>query len=428
MELQKLWPVLGFVFIVLALDFYFYQALKVIFHESNPVRKWVFTLFWGYTLYSLLIFFYFRINGQVHLPKLFVLFSFSTFFIVYFSKLIVCIFLLLEDTGRISVLAFNGLKKLWDPLQVPFSPSRSAALSKIAFGFAAIPFFSLLYGMARGAYNYRVRRSHLGFNNLPSEFEGLKIAQISDIHAGSLYNKAEVERGVKMLMDLNPDIIFVTGDLVNNESEEFAGFIDIFSRLKAPLGVYSILGNHDYGDYQYWPSEQAKRKNFEQLLAYQKDMGWKLLMDEHVKLGKENEEIAIIGIQNWSARARFPKYGNLKKAYRGAEGTKVKLLLSHDPSHWEAEVIRKYPDIDMMFAGHTHGMQFGVEIPGFKWSPVQYVYRQWAGLYDSGGQRLYVNRGFGFIGYPGRVGIWPEISLFTLSSGKGQSAENDENA
>jgi hypothetical protein len=426
MELQKLWPVLGIALFILALDFYFYQALKAIFPESNPLRKWIALVFWAYTLYSILIFLYFRFDGQAHLPKLFVLFSFATFFIIYLSKIIVCIFLLLEDAGRVSVLAFTSLKKIWDPLQVPFSPSRSAALSKIAIGVAALPFFSLLYGMIRGAYRYRVHRQDLFFADLPEAFRGLKIVQISDIHSGSLYNKEAVEQGVRMVMDLRPDVIFVTGDLVNNESEEFIGFLDIFGKLKAPHGVFSILGNHDYGDYKFWPSKEEKDKNFRQLLKFQKDMGWNLLMDEHVKLGSEGEDIAIIGIQNWSARARFPKYGNLKKAFKGAENSRLKLLLSHDPSHWEAEVIKKFPSIDMMFSGHTHGMQFGVEIPGFKWSPVQYIYKQWAGLYESGSQKLYVNRGFGFIGYPGRVGIWPEITLFTLHASQGTAGVQNQ--
>jgi predicted MPP superfamily phosphohydrolase len=414
MELQKLLPVLGFTLFILALDFYSFQALKVLLPASNPVKKVVYFVFWGFTLYSIFVFLYFRLIGQSHMPRLFILFSFSTFFIVYFSKLIVCIFLLLEDAGRLSFLGFSWIRKIWDVQQVPHSPARSAVISKIALGVAAIPFFSLLYGMIKGAYKYKIHKQVLSLKNLPSGFEGLKIVQISDVHAGSFYDKEAVLKGINMIMDQKPDLIFFTGDLVNNESEEFRDYQEIFGLLKAPMGIYSILGNHDYGDYKFWPSKEEKEKNLKQLIDFQKEIGWRVLLDEHVKLEKEGEEMAIIGIQNWSAKGRFPKYGNLKKAFSGAESAAVKLLLSHDPSHWEAEVIKKFPEIDVMFAGHTHGMQFGVEIPGFKWSPVQYMYKQWAGLYESENQKLYVNRGFGFIGYPGRVGIWPEISVFTL--------------
>jgi uncharacterized protein len=214
---------------------------------------------------------------------------------------------------------------------------------------------------------------------------------------------------------LRPDLILFTGDLVNNESSEMSGFTDVFSSLKAPLGVYSVLGNHDYGDYHEWPDAESKRINLENLKQLQAEMGWRLLMNENVVLEKNNERIALIGIENWSSKARFPKYGKLPQAYEGTKDIPFKILMSHDPSHWDAEVRPSFPDIDLMLSGHTHGMQFGVEIPWLKWSPVQYVYKQWAGLYQEGRQRLYVNRGFGFIGYPGRVGILPEITMIELT-------------
>jgi uncharacterized protein len=225
-----------------------------------------------------------------------------------------------------------------------------------------------------------------------------------------------VERGIEKLMQLKPDLILFTGDLVNNTADEMNDYIHSFSKLNAPLGVYSVLGNHDYGDYVSWPTKEAKLKNLEDLKQVHAKLGWRLLMNEHVVLEKGEERIAVIGIENWSAKKRFPKYGDLSKAYAGSEEIPFKILMSHDPSHWEAEVLPKYPDIQLMLAGHTHGMQFGVEIPGMKWSPVQYVYRQWAGLYHGNEQKLYVNRGFGFIGYPGRVGILPEITLFELNA------------
>jgi uncharacterized protein len=242
----------------------------------------------------------------------------------------------------------------------------------------------------------------------------MKIVQISDVHSGSFNNKSAVQRGIEKILKLQPDLILFTGDLVNGRADEMANYKDVFARLQAPMGVYSILGNHDYGDYESWNSKEHKVQNLERLKGIHSEMGWKLLLNEHVVLEKNNDRMALLGVENWSAKANFPKYGRLEHAYSGVKDIPFKLLMSHDPSHWDAEVRTKYPDIDLMLAGHTHGMQFGVELPWFRWSPVQYVYRQWAGLYEEGSQKLYVNRGFGFLGYPGRVGILPEITLIEL--------------
>jgi predicted MPP superfamily phosphohydrolase len=243
----------------------------------------------------------------------------------------------------------------------------------------------------------------------------LKIVHISDVHSGSFTDKKAVLKGVQKILDQKPDLIFFTGDLVNNTADEMETYIDVFNKLRAPMGVYSVLGNHDYGDYISWDNEESKAANLERLKQIHHELGWRLLMNEHVVIEKNGEKIALLGVENWSAKARFPKYGNMKKAHAGAEEYPFKILLSHDPSHWDAEVLKKYSDIDLMLSGHTHGMQFGVELPGFKWSPVQYVYRQWAGLYEQGAQKLYINRGYGFIGYPGRVGILPEITVLELT-------------
>jgi predicted MPP superfamily phosphohydrolase len=344
------------------------------------------------------------------------LFGLSVYFIFLFSKLVMCLFLLAEDVWRLLVLSFLQVRKSFFQGPPVFSPSRSAALAKIAAGIAAVPLVSLVYGMVKGAYNYRIRRVELRLKGLPSAFEGVKLVQISDIHAGSLYDPEAVTRGVEMLMKEKPDMVFFTGDLVNNEAAEFDGLREIFGRIKAPLGIFSVLGNHDYGDYKYWESREAKQANFSNLMQHHRDMGWQLLMDEHVMVEKNGEKIAVAGIQNWGARGNFPKYGDLSKALKDMENPGVLLLLSHDPSHWEAQVLPDFPEVSAMFSGHTHGMQFGIEIPGFRWSPVQYMYRQWAGLYQQGNSQLYVNRGFGFLGYPGRVGIWPEITSFILRS------------
>jgi predicted MPP superfamily phosphohydrolase len=255
----------------------------------------------------------------------------------------------------------------------------------------------------------------MAFDNLPASFKGLKIVHISDIHSGSFTNKDAVMKGVKKIIDEKADLILFSGDLVNDRATEMEEYIDAFSQLKAPLGVYSTFGNHDYGDYASWPINGiSKEQNLLNLAKVHADLGWRLLMNEHVVLEKNGEQIALLGIENWSNKARFPKHGRMDLAYAGAEKYPFKILMSHDPSHWDAQVVPQYTDVDLTFSGHTHGMQFGIEIPGFHWSPVQYVYKQWAGLYEEGKQKLYVNRGFGFIGYPGRVGILPEITVIEL--------------
>jgi predicted MPP superfamily phosphohydrolase len=250
---------------------------------------------------------------------------------------------------------------------------------------------------------------------LPKGFKGMKILHISDIHSGSFTDKKAVNHGVEKILREKADIILFTGDLVNDKASEMDNYLDVFNQLKAPMGVYSTLGNHDYGDYVQWPSDGiSKVQNLENLKKVHASLGWKLLMNEHVVLEKNGDQVALLGIENWSAKANFPKHGRMDLAYPGTEKYPFKILMSHDPSHWDAEVRTKYSDIDLMLSGHTHGMQFGIDLPGFKWSPVQYVYKQWAGLYEDIKQKLYVNRGYGFIGYPGRVGILPEITVIEL--------------
>jgi len=292
--------------------------------------------------------------------------------------------------------------------------TRSSFLSWLGVIAGGGLFSTFIYGLTN-KYNYQIKQMKLSFENLPASFKGLKIIQISDIHSGSFTNYKAVNKGVDMILNQKPDIILFTGDLVNNKSDEVGEYQKIFSRLKAPMGVYSTLGNHDYGDYDRWPSPEAKAKNLEKLKSIHTDMGWRLMLDEHLPLEKNGETIGLIGVQNISGRGRFHSYGDLSKAMQGAEHYPFKILMSHDPSHWDMEVNKEYQDIDLTLSGHTHGMQFGVEIPGFRWSPVEYVYKQWAGLYEQGKQKLYVNRGYGFIGYPGRVGMLPEITVFELS-------------
>ncbi len=295
----------------------------------------------------------------------------------------------------------------------PEGITRSVFLSWLGIGIGGSLFGTLIYGFGN-KYNYEVRRIQLAYNNLPAGFKGLKIVQISDIHSGSFTDKKAVEKGVQKILKEKPDLVLFTGDLVNDRATEMETYMEVFRKIKAPMGVYSTLGNHDYGDYVQWESAEAKAANLQQLKGVHASLGWQLLMNEHRILERNGDHIALLGIENWGGKGRFPKYGKMDKAYPGTEKFPFKILMSHDPSHWDAQVRPEYPDIDLVFAGHTHGMQFGIEVPGFKWSPVQFMYKQWAGLYEDGKQKLYVNRGYGFIGYPGRVGILPEITVIEL--------------
>ena len=291
---------------------------------------------------------------------------------------------------------------------------RSTFLSWMGVGLSSTLFFSLLYGFGN-KYNYKVIKKKIVLKGLPTAFKGFKIIHISDIHSGSLKDKSAVLKGIELIEKQNADLVLFTGDLVNDRASEMQDWMDVFGKIKAPHGVFSTLGNHDYGDYVKWDTVEEKKQNLDALKKVHHDLGWRLLMNENTSIEKSGEKIKIVGIENWGAKARFPKYGKMDLAMQGISKEDVAILLSHDPSHWEAEVIPKYSSIQLTLSGHTHGMQFGLENPYFKWSPVQWVYKQWAGIYDNKDQQLYVNRGFGFLGYPGRVGILPEITLIELS-------------
>ena len=411
----------GFIWIVAlimaAIDFYVFQVVKMLCQGSSQRTKTIiFTGYWALSATIILLFICLPFLNTERWPKNLRNYLFATMVGFFFAKVLASVFFLVDDLRRAIQWAVAKIffRNTEGDSQVSEGISRSVFLSWLGMGIGGTLISSLIYGFSN-KYNYQIRKVPLSFHNLPGAFRGLKIVQISDIHSGSFDNKKSVEKGVQMVLDLKPDLILFTGDLINDRSSEMQGYEEIFSRLSAPLGVFSTLGNHDYGDYIKWPSEEARTQNLEDLKTLQARMGWRLLMNEHVVLEKEGQEIALIGIENWSAKARFPKHGKMWEAYPGAEKYPFKILMSHDPSHWDAEVRPKYGDIDLMLAGHTHGMQFGIEIPGFKWSPVKYVYDQWAGLYEEGSQKLYVNRGYGFIGYPGRVGILPEITLIELS-------------
>jgi predicted MPP superfamily phosphohydrolase len=410
----------GFIWIIACImaviDLYVFQVVKLLCSSSSQKTKAIiFTAYWTLSIAIIILFILLPLLNTDRWPKNLRNYLFVTIIGFFFAKVLASVFFLVDDLRRIIQWAVAKIffRNTEGESQVNEGISRSVFLSWLGIGIGGTLITSLVYGFSN-KYNYQIRRVPLSFNNLPPAFKGLKIVQISDVHSGSFDNRAAVEKGIQRIMDLKPDLILFTGDLINDRATEMYGYEKVFARLKAPMGVFSILGNHDYGDYVKWPTTEARDQNIEELKKIQAGMGWRLLMNEHVAIEKDGQEIALIGIENWSAKARFPKHGKMWEAYPGAEKYPFKILMSHDPSHWDAEVRPKYGDIDLTLAGHTHGMQFGIEIPGFRWSPVKYVYDQWSGLYESGMQKLYVSRGFGFIGYPGRVGILPEITLIEL--------------
>lgn len=403
--------------IMFLLDLYVFQALRTVTHNaSERMRTIIHITYWvvsGLTLVALLSFPYIQ---TLQTSKVFRNYIFAVLVGLFFAKLVGVIFFLTDDIRRGSLFLLSkllpdtGARFMGEGNNIP----RSTFLSWLGLGLGGGLFGTLMYGFSN-KYKYQVKKVKLSFANLPKSFEGLKLVHISDIHSGSFQNKAAVNHGVDMILAEKPDLILFTGDLVNDRADEMVDYMDVFNRLKAPMGVFSSLGNHDYGDYVSWPSPQAKIENLNSLKQVHANLGWRLLMNEHILFDRNGEQIALLGIENWGAKGRFPKYGKMHEAHPGTENIPFKILLSHDPSHWDAEIKTKYPDVNLMLAGHTHGMQFGLENPYFKWSPVQWMYKQWAGLYEEGNQKLYVNRGYGFIGYPGRVGILPEITVIELA-------------
>ena len=392
-------------------QWYSYQALKTAI--SN---RWI---LYGYVFFTLIIvgnlLFYTLIleRNTTNEPRL--MYAIGFFLSLLIFQLLVSVILLAEDVFRIPQALYSFLKRV--PEQTQFIPSRRKIISQIALGLASIPFASLLYGMYRGKYNYKVLSYNLEFEDLPDAFDGFKITQISDIHSGSFDNQTKVQYGVDLVNQQKSDLVLFTGDLVNNRADEIKPWIKIFNKIKAEFGVFSILGNHDYGDYMRWESPAAKRKNMEDLYDAHNEMGWDLLLNESRFIEKDGDRLAIIGVENWGSG--FKKAGDLNKALNKVSENDFKILLTHDPSHWEAQVIPHPFKIHLTLSGHTHGMQFGIEIPGIiKWSPAKWRYKQWAGVYSENKQYLNVNRGFGYLAYPGRVGMWPEVSVITLSKSK----------
>ncbi len=390
-----------FIVVYILIDIYAFQAIRTVIK-----KPWFHKLFFLVSV-ALLIGLYYELSVARSRNMYF----FGFFLAVFAPKLLITIFMVGEDIVRIITGIF---KKITTNQETPFLVSRRKFVSTIALGIAALPFASLLYGMIEGKYNYKVLKYSLEFDDLPKAFDGYTITQLSDMHCGSFDNPDKVEYAINLANEQGSDLIAITGDLVNNTSDELLPWKDLFSTLKARDGVYSILGNHDYSDYARWDNEKQKEMDFEQMKTFQKEMGWKLLMNENQYIERNGQKIAVLGVENWGLNG-FKQAGDLDKAFEGISETDFKILMSHDPSHWQAKIKEDPRNFQITLSGHTHGMQFGIEIPGYlKWSPIKYRYENWAGIYKEYGRYINVNRGFGFLGYPGRVGIWPEITVIQL--------------
>lgn len=396
---------IGIFIIYFLLTFYASRSLKTL-----KVPRWVEWLFWLITIGVVIhLLYHWFCRGKVvwSAPQQYAVAGLLTW-------LIICLFvtlpLLLEDITRLIKAIFRK------PTNASRIPSRRKFVSTLGWGLAAIPFASILYSIFKGKYNYKVWKYTLYFDNLPKAFDGYRITQISDIHCGSFDNYEKIRYGVELINSQKSDVILFTGDLVNNLANEVHNWKSLFATLQAPDGVFSIMGNHDYGDYSSWETPEAKQQNLEHLFQLQKQMGWQLLLNEHCYLERNGEKIALIGVENWG-HGRFSKYGDLNKAMEGVNTEDFKILMSHDPTHWQEVVLPENKDIQLTLSGHTHGMQCGIEIPGWlKWSPSQYIYKYWGGMYEEGGKYLNVNRGFGYHAFPGRLGVWPEITVIELKT------------
>ena len=397
------------VLVYFLIEYYVFQVVQLLTVKSTPlITRWAWSSYWlwvvlmitGFALYT-------QLDAKTYAGLR--VFISALFFINLIGKLFASLVLLGDDVRRL----VSYLSQFVISNEDPQIAGRTAFIGKAALLTGVLPMMGLSFGILSGAHDYRVRRRDVYSPHLPKAFDGIRLVQISDIHTGSFFNKTAVRGGVDLINQERGDMILFTGDFVNNQSDEAKPYLNLFAKVKAPLGVHAVMGNHDYGDYHRWDSMTEKHQNIKDLHQMHRYMGWNIMLNENKIITADGESIALLGLENWGA-GRFSKYGDMSKTYEGTQEIPYKILMSHDPSHWDAQVLSEYPDIDLMLAGHTHGMQFGVEIGDFRWSPSQYVYKQWADLYQKGTQSLYVNRGFGFLGYPGRIGILPEITVLTL--------------
>ena len=394
------------------IEYYSFQTIK-----TATRSKWL-LVFYIVTsvLFVAYLFYFFFTHSRVQGQNRQTLWTMGFFLLIYLPKIVMTLILLSEDIFRLLSGIFNYVSS--STTKNSFLPERRRFISQIALGLAAIPFTSLLYGMTKGKYNFKVIKQTLFFPDLPESFDGTTITHISDIHSGSFDDKEKIEYAIDLINAQKSDLVLFTGDIVNTHAKEMYPWIDVFKKIHQPsMGKFSVLGNHDYGEYFRWKTDNEKEENFSAIKDLHRQIDFKLLLNENVEIKKGNDSIRIVGVENWGMH--FKKAGDLIKASQGTSKEDFKILLSHDPSHWENEVKHHENHYHLTLSGHTHGFQFGIEIPGWiKWSPVQYVYKQWAGLYENVGRYIYVNRGFGFHAYPGRVGIMPEITVIELKKGE----------
>lgn len=396
--------------IFLLIDYYSFQAIKKV--TSHKIIWWI---YWGSSLAVLLNANYVMLNfSRFEGPTISTLNASGWLLMLYIPKIVIVFVLFGEDLIRAVFSIWNFIydRYFGASTKSDFIPERRKMISQLALGLATIPFVSIIYGIIKGKYNFKVHTHEIFFDNLPDAFDGFQLTQISDVHSGSFDNADKISYAMDLINEQESDVVFFTGDLVNNRADEMLPWIDHFKSIKAKYGKFSILGNHDYGDYITWLNPQDKIDNLNRLQDIHKQIGFDLLLNENRKIEKDGAYISLVGVENWGVR--FKQKGDLAKAMTGVDNSDFKILLSHDPSHWTEEVKAWKSKIDLTLSGHTHGMQFGIEIPGFKWSPVQFMYKHWAGLFEEAGRYLYVNRGFGFHAFPGRVGIWPEITVIKL--------------
>ena len=409
--------------LVLLSEYYIFQAVKTAFqnnaswpkHFTNGIYVLLSLIFYGIIVASFIA----GRGGSQIFGKVIFGISITMFLGIFLLKIVMAGILLSEDLFRAGKWLTEKAVNLSSSKEVAFNYSRKKFISQLAIVAGAVPLITMLNGMARNAYRFKIYKAAIPVKNLPKALSQLKMVQISDLHTGSMMFPERLKEAIEMINDLKPDLVFFTGDIVNSIADEIEPFKNILANLKAKHGVFSVLGNHDYGYYHRFSkdkseNEKATANNLQKLKNYQKEMGWQMLNNENKVIDIEGDKLAIIGVENWSDKPYFPSKGDLNAAYKGCEDCAVKILLSHDPTHWRKQVITNFTDIDLTLSGHTHGFQFGVEIPWIKWSPAKYAYKEWAGLYTENNQHLYVNRGIGHLGYPGRIGIMPEITEIEL--------------
>lgn len=402
---------LSFIVLVVLVEFYSFQVIKTLTNVRMVLNTY---LFISAAIIVFIAFQFLTFDRSVGQTKM-TMIALGFLLMTLLPKLLLTFILLLEDIYRLFTGSMTHF--LTPDKNSSFMPERRIFVSKMALALAAIPFSSLIYGMTIGKYNYKVIKQQIFFPDLPEAFDGFTITQISDVHSGSFDDPEKINYAIDLVNEQNSDMILFTGDIVNTDAKEMHPWIEVFKRIKDhKYGKYSVLGNHDYGEYVTWPSQAAKENNFQAIKDLYRQIDFKLMLNENAYIEKGNDKIAVVGVENWGVH--FKKAGDLNKASEGLTKKDFKILMSHDPSHWDAEINKHPKDFHLTLSGHTHGLQFGIEIPGFfKWSPAQYVYDQWAGLYEKAGKYIYVNRGFGFHAYPGRVGIMPEITVIELKKG-----------